>query len=299
MFHQLGANSKPSHFPEKFSNQIYFSGNVGFSYYEYESVYSIKYVLDGWECYDIGHQAERVPSGKFLLVNNRTFTKMLPAQGKKGMSVFIDPNLLKDVYSVLNSGQEKSLDLPILGNKEIVLKEGQYDRDGSPLDLLLLNISKRIEAMISGEKEIVALDLFYKLGEALIGHQARDIRQIHSLDYVKVSTRKELYKRLLRAKDFISSKTSSKIFLEDISKAALMSPYHLHRNFSMAFGVSPLRFHSDLRIKKAMEYLEKSPESILDISVKLGFSDQASFSKAFKRACGQTPGSFRKSKIRQ
>ena len=56
-------------------------------------------------------------------------------------------------------------------------------------------------------------------------------------------------------------------------------------------------FINTVRINKAKELMQTSDYTISEISYKVGYSDNAYFSKTFKRITGKTPGEFRKDRI--
>lgn len=67
----------------------------------------------------------------------------------------------------------------------------------------------------------------------------------------------------------------------------------LNRYLSSA-GLSFSGIRADVRAAQARHYLAQGRLSISDIADRLGYSDQASFSKAFRGWTGMTPGDFRR-----
>ena len=82
-----------------------------------------------------------------------------------------------------------------------------------------------------------------------------------------------------------------------IEKAAAkshMSEVHFRRLFRDVFGVSPITYITDIRIKKAKELLKHTEYRIGDIALKVGMYDEIYFSKFFKKHTGMTPNEYRK-----
>ncbi|MCZ4279387.1 helix-turn-helix domain-containing protein [Kiloniella laminariae] len=73
-----------------------------------------------------------------------------------------------------------------------------------------------------------------------------------------------------------------------------MSERTLQRRFTQATGFSPSSYVMKLRLQKAREYLETSRASIDEIVWKIGYEDQSSFRKLFRRETGLTPSEYRK-----
>jgi len=96
-----------------------------------------------------------------------------------------------------------------------------------------------------------------------------------------------------RAKQFMRDRMSSPITLPDVAQAAGLSPYHLVREFGRRVGVTPHAYLKQLRITLAYRLL-RAGDSIADIALASGFSDQAHLTREFRRTLGLTPGVFRK-----
>jgi AraC family transcriptional regulator len=99
--------------------------------------------------------------------------------------------------------------------------------------------------------------------------------------------------RLKRVLDYMAEHVSDKITVEELAKVACFSTFHFARMFTLAVGVSPHRHLSRMRLEIAMTELATSRQSLSEIALKAGFSSQASFSRAFRRATGTTPGEYR------
>jgi AraC-like DNA-binding protein len=99
--------------------------------------------------------------------------------------------------------------------------------------------------------------------------------------------------RLRRAKQYLTDNLSSEIRLEDVAAAAGLSPYHFCRQFKQATGVSPLRYVLEMRIERARRLIVDTDNSIVDVSLSLGFSSQSHFTVIFRKLTGLTPRRYR------
>jgi AraC family transcriptional regulator len=59
-------------------------------------------------------------------------------------------------------------------------------------------------------------------------------------------------------------------------------------------GVSPKRYVSRMRLDKAMAELAEGKLPLAEIALNAGFSSQASFTRAFRRATNMTPQEYRR-----
>jgi AraC family transcriptional regulator len=64
--------------------------------------------------------------------------------------------------------------------------------------------------------------------------------------------------------------------------------------FTHTVGVSPHRYVSRLRLENAMKEIAVGQLSLAQIALNAGFSSQASFTRAFFRVTGVTPGEYRR-----
>lgn len=99
--------------------------------------------------------------------------------------------------------------------------------------------------------------------------------------------------RVRHVLDFISAHLADKITLAELSEVAGLSTFHFAHMFTQAVGVSPHRYVSRLRLENAMKQITAGKLSLAQIARNAGFSSQASFTRAFLRAIGLTPGEFR------
>ncbi|MFP3848959.1 AraC family transcriptional regulator [Pseudomonas sp. W5-01] len=66
--------------------------------------------------------------------------------------------------------------------------------------------------------------------------------------------------------------------------------------FQVTIGVAPLRYVTEVRMRLASQWLTLERLPIEEVALRLGYTSQAAFSRAFKRVTGKTPGLIRKVK---
>ena len=94
------------------------------------------------------------------------------------------------------------------------------------------------------------------------------------------------YKNVL---DYVASHFGSEITLESMATEAGLSTSHFSRLFKQTMGTSPHQFVMHYRVERAKEMLEQHNKPLIDIALSCGFSDQAHFSRVFKKIEGKTP----------
>lgn len=98
------------------------------------------------------------------------------------------------------------------------------------------------------------------------------------------------------AKAYIEKYYMKDISLDEISMVAGYSKSHFSRTFKEMTGINFSKHLVQVRIEKAEKLLINSDQSIVDISLEVGFNDYSYFSKAFKDAYGLSPKDYRKNK---
>jgi len=99
--------------------------------------------------------------------------------------------------------------------------------------------------------------------------------------------------RLRRVLDYISAHLTDEITVAELARVSGLSTFHFARMFTLVVGISPNRYVSRLRLEQAMADVAAGKLSLAQIAFKSGFSSQASFTRAFRRATGITPGDYR------
>jgi AraC-like DNA-binding protein len=80
--------------------------------------------------------------------------------------------------------------------------------------------------------------------------------------------------------------------LNDIAARLYMSSQTLRRKLA-AVGINFQKLKNQLRCDVAMDLLKFPELSIEEVSEKVGFSEQSTFYRAFKKWTGTTPGAYR------
>lgn len=85
------------------------------------------------------------------------------------------------------------------------------------------------------------------------------------------------------------------VSLDELANIAGVHPVYLARAFRKSFGCSIGTYARKLRIEHAKKLLVSSNNTLGEIAIYSGFSDQSHFTRMFKAAIGMTPSQFRKS----
>lgn len=81
---------------------------------------------------------------------------------------------------------------------------------------------------------------------------------------------------------------------KDLAQLCGLSRSHFGRAFKSSLGTSPHRWRVALRVRRAKELLEETSESLSDIALMCGFSDQSHLTRTFHASTGVSPGAWRR-----
>jgi transcriptional regulator GlxA family with amidase domain len=133
-----------------------------------------------------------------------------------------------------------------------------------------------------------------RMSDRLTAWTARGDRAIFpgamNVVFLRTKTRDEAIARALLAMDRDPARRWT---VAELAKIAGLSRASFARRFRRALGVTPLRHLTDLRMRFAAEQLTSNVDKLAAIAALVGYTSEFAFAKAFKRAFGISPGSFR------
>ncbi len=100
--------------------------------------------------------------------------------------------------------------------------------------------------------------------------------------------------QIARVRAFIDKNLDGTIHTEDLSAVARRSAAHFARSFKHTLGESPHAYVMRRRLEKACHLMITSSESLSQIALSVGFSDQSHLCKRFKQAFGESPSNWRR-----
>lgn len=112
---------------------------------------------------------------------------------------------------------------------------------------------------------------------------------IHFYDSVK---KKNTY--MQNAVDYINSHIYDDIQTKQLAEIFHLSEKYFIRKFKATIGMSPGQYITQARMRKSVELITDTNIKIHEIAKMMGYADQYSFSKAFKKYYGEAPLHFRK-----
>ena len=93
---------------------------------------------------------------------------------------------------------------------------------------------------------------------------------------------------------FVDENIDQTLRLPELARIAGLSGYQLDKRIHALFGLSAGQYITRARIEHACNLLKQSMAPISTIALDCGYSDQAAFSRQFRRSLGLSPAAYRK-----
>src|SRR6187402_625555 len=90
-------------------------------------------------------------------------------------------------------------------------------------------------------------------------------------------------RHLTRAKDLADARYFEALDVEELARAARLSPAHFSREFRRAFGQTPHQYLLHRRLERAAELLRNTDRSVADVCFTVGLKSVGSFTTSFGR----------------
>lgn len=254
------------------------------------STYSIKYTIRGTEEYWLDGRKHSVGSGRFLLVNrDRPIDFRVPAGQKvQSFCIHLEPALVQDTCACMTGSDQSLLDhsssqLSVPELQELIYSDGENTL-GEYLRHMAVHFNCQT-ATLSLEQD----EVYYNLTRRLLQLQNSLPKGGERLDVLRSSTRIELLRRLAIARELIEAQKDESLDVNTIARGAMMSSSHFFRSFKKVYGLSPYQYHQKRRLERAASLLRTRKMNATEVAFECGFPDLPTFSKAFKKAFGQSP----------
>ena len=158
----------------------------------------------------------------------------------ESLAIIFNSHYKSEVSKVLLQSEDQLIDQPFADFSKDVFFEERLFAYNLPISKFIQSIRELTNDLPTNTRSINEL-LFFLL-EALMLNNDEAIKAINNIDATRHVTRQEIYRRLNDVKDYIDSCFNEDITLNDLSKIALMSPFHLLRQFKKNYRMKEKSF---------------------------------------------------------
>lgn len=259
----------------------------------YTTNLTLKTVISGEARYATRQSVYTVEPGNCLVLNRgQTYDlDISPDTGTKTLAIFLEPRFVQSSILASSLSDEYLLDVP---NPEVASDSPFIETIQPTKSSRLGDALRRITTCLGQDPEGKSWleDSFYELVDLLPDLNSYAARCWSKLSKKKLSTRREIFKRLAHARDYAYSCYSENLSVDRLAEIAEMSPHHFHRMFRIAFGVTPNLFVRERRLDVAFRMLKRGVP-VTQVSLNVGYEGLGSFCTLFKSRFGITPRKVR------
>jgi AraC family transcriptional regulator len=256
--------------------------------------FGVKYVADGIERYSLDREAYDVSGGNYLLSNtlNEGLVVIDSDKPVQGICINIDKVLLQEtIASVIRpDAATPDKDLGEFFTTSLFI-ENIYAATETQLGKALMQLNLALQQK-KVSLDSLSAEFFYSISEKIVADYTPVCRQLQRIPSVKANTKKDLYKKVSKGKNFIDSCYMAPLTIEMIAKECCMSEYHFFRLFKLIFRVSPHQYIIHKRLERGKKMIGEYHLPVSAAAVDCGFSDIHTFSTAFRKHFGFTPSSL-------
>ena len=241
--------------------------------------FSIKSVHQGVEHYVINDAEYQVEKRNFIIVNpgQEVEVNIDSISTVEGVCIFLEPKLVNQIRFAIHNSVAVNLD-------NINPESSDITFDNIPVNPYYTFLNDKIKPIVSqGFEPYEISEYLMATAEQMVRHQYQTRSRLADLKSVKIGTKKELYSRIQKGRQFIHDNFQKPITLKDMSRVAALSEYYFHRLFSSFFKISPYQYHNQIRMEKARNLLQMKKYSRSEVAHICGFQNSKYFSKAFKK----------------
>lgn len=100
--------------------------------------------------------------------------------------------------------------------------------------------------------------------------------------------------KLRQLTDWMAEHYDEDLSLDLLAARTGLSKFHFHRLFKTATGISPSRYHLDLRMNAARRLLRETRQSVISVALEVGYANPSHFAQLFRRETGLSPSDYRR-----
>lgn len=236
--------------------------------------------------------------GQYLILNADQPLTLAPQHGQPAelLCFFLAPDTMQQAATLaLQKEEDPALDGCLRPEGEVELCERLGEMDGSLLGRTLEHWLQRFMRSQTADRQALAIhqDMSDEIAQDLIYAQVAGYQQMLQLTSAKLSTKRELYRRLCQARMYMHTHLDEALDLDTLAQVACLSKYHFIRLFKEAFGQTPRQYLIARRLERARTLLIHTPKTFHEICHEVGLKDSSSFGRLFKRSFGATPHLYR------
>jgi AraC-like DNA-binding protein/quercetin dioxygenase-like cupin family protein len=254
----------------------------------HHTAFEIAVFKSGTGLYTVGSRQYSIRPGDIFLFSSQEvhcITEIDPGDDMVLMNVHFEPRF---IWSPGNELFDTKYLRIFLDRSDLF--QNRLDRDHpvtSVVRQLLLQIEQEF-ASLQPEYELMVKILLL----TILATVSRNFRHM-TKDRPGLSFARQQLAQIEAAMNYIDEQLVSDISLDDLAHAANMSRSYFCTVFKRLNGISPWDYMTARRIERAVDLLQTTDKTVLEIACQCGFNNTANFNRAFKKVTGRVPSGYR------
>jgi AraC family transcriptional regulator len=258
---------------------------------------SIRTARGGEERCQFDGRTVAVDDDSFLILNNGRLcsTHIESTHAVESFAIYFGSPLVERAYGAMTVSVEKALDHgAAVGERSVEFMEALQ-----PHDKLVSPVLRFIRAHVRNGVDDDAWydEQLHFLLERMLAHRDGVFQRIDSLKLIRSTTRREVYRRVSLATDYLHSNYREQIDLDSLCKAACLSKYHFLRLFTLVHGITPHQYLLRKRATAALRLLQTTALEITEIATCVGFTQRHALLRQMRRWTGLSPREIRRAEF--
>lgn len=230
--------------------------------------FSFGIIQQGRATYKNRNQTHNIGAGDLVTINPADVHSCNPEKGTWSYSMlFVD---------ALKMGQLQT-DVLDDHNQKMGLDYRSFNADFERSKQLNIQYLDLFRALNGDQPSLHIESCLYRFIAASLGHGS-----------IGLPSKRSINAQVQRVQEKLLDEVNEAHELESLAQEAGMNRYQLLRAFKSYYGLPPYAYLMDEKIKRSKQML-KAGQSLADIALQLGFSDQAHFQRQFKKRLAVTP----------
>lgn len=254
---------------------------------------SIRAAWGGVEFCHINGRTIAVDDDNFLILNHGQIysTSIRAMQPVESLSICFRPELVEQVHTEAAASIEQALsrgDAAVERTPEFIENLQPHENSVSPvLRFIRAHLTRGIVDEAWYDEQLLFLLARMR------GHHESLQQQVDRLALIRPSTRREVYRRVGLATDFLHTYYAQEVDLSTLAKMAYLSKYHFLRLFTLVHGITPRTYLQRKRINVAIRLLESTQLTMSEVAASVGFAEESTLVRQTRRWTKLTPRQIR------
>jgi AraC-like DNA-binding protein len=250
---------------------------------------SIRAAWGGAEECQFNGRTVAVDDDNFLILNHgRVCARSIHAtRPVESFTICFRPGLAEQTYGAMAASMERALSQ----GETIAERPVEFMENLQPHDQTVSPVLRFIKAhLLQGfDDEGWYEEQLIFLLERMQIHHMRTLEAVDGLRLVRAGTRREIFRRVRLATDFLHTNYARSFDLAALAKVAYMSKFHFLRAFTLVHGLTPFAYLQNKRLCVALRLLESTQLTVGEVASSVGFTTRSALLRQIRRGTGLAP----------